>query len=140
VSFVTVAAYLMLLLAGAAEGLIGSFQYSRLAPVGAMLFGAGIFLTCLAAGWGMQSITGAFMPGIGWIIASFVMAQPMTNGSVIIANTTAGKWFLYGGTLGATAGAVIAFALWLRTARRPLRPPPVTVVALTVVALRCQPP
>ena len=118
-SFVGPAAYVMLLVLGGVEGMIGSFQYSRLAPFGAILFCAGIFVTCLAGGWGMQSIAGAFMPAIGWVIASFVFAQPMSNGSVIIANTNAGKWYLYGGTLSATAAAVIAFALWVRTAKRP---------------------
>ena len=117
-SFVTAAAYVALLLFGAAEGLIGSFQYNRWAPGGAMLFCAGIFITCLAGGWGTQSITGAFMPAVGWVIATFVLAQPMSNGSVLIANTSAGKWYLYGGTLSAATAVVIAFALWVRTARR----------------------
>ena len=119
-SFVNAAAYVVLLLFGAAQGLLGSFQYSRLAPVGAILFCAGILVTCLASGWGMQSITGAFMPAVGWVIASFVLAQPMSNGSVIIANSNAGEWYLYGGTLSATAAAVISFALHVRTAKRRL--------------------
>jgi hypothetical protein len=118
-SMVTTAAYVVLLLFGAAQGMIGSFQYSRLAPVGAMLFCAGILVTCLAGGWGMQSITGAFMPAVGWVIASFVLSMPMSNGSVIIASTTAGKWYLYGGTLSAAVAVIIAFALWARTAQRP---------------------
>jgi hypothetical protein len=118
-SLVTTAAYVVLLLFGAAQGMIGSFQYSRLAPVGAMLFCAGILLTCLAGRWGMQSITGAFMPAVGWVIASFVLSMPMSNGSVIVASTTAGKWYLYGGTLSASVAVVIAFAVAARTAQRP---------------------
>jgi hypothetical protein len=118
-SWIGAAAYVALLLFGAVQGMIGSFQYSRLAPVGAILFCAGIFVTCLAGGWAMQSIMGAFMPAIGWVLASFVLAQPMSNGSVIIANTNPGKWYLYGGTLSATAAAVIGFALWVRAAKRP---------------------
>jgi hypothetical protein len=117
-SFVSAAAHVALLLLGAAEGMIGSFQYSRLAPTGAILFCAGIFVTCLAGGWAMQSIGGVFMPAIGWVIASFVFAQPMSNGSVIIASTSAGKWYLYGGTLSATVAAVAGFVVWTRTARR----------------------
>jgi hypothetical protein len=118
-SMVTTAAYVALLLFGAAQGLIGSFQYSRLAPVGAILFCAAILVTCLAGGWGMQSITGAFMPAVGWVIASFVLSMPMSNGSVIVASTTAGKWYLYGGTLSASVAVVIAFAVSARTAQRP---------------------
>jgi hypothetical protein len=118
-SFVTPAAYVALLLLGAAEGMIGSFQYSRWPPVGAILFCAGIFVTCLAGGWAMRSISGAFLPAIGWVLASFILAQPMSNGSVIIAATSAGKWFLYGGTLCATGAAVVSFFLWVRAAQRP---------------------
>jgi hypothetical protein len=118
-SYLNVAAYCALLLFGAGQGLIGSFQYSRLSPVGAMLFCAGILITCLAGAWAMQSTTAAFMPAVGWIIVSFVLAMPMSNGSVIIASTTAGKWYLYGGTLSVTAAVVIAFAVLVR-AQRPL--------------------
>jgi hypothetical protein len=119
-SVVTAAANVALLLFGAAQGMIGSFQYSHWAPVGAMLFCAAILVTCLLAGWGMQSITGAFMPAIGWVIASYVLAMPMSNGSVIVANTTAGKWYLYGGTLSVTAAVVVSFAVWVRAAQRQL--------------------
>jgi hypothetical protein len=117
-SYLSGVAYAVLLLLGVGEGMIGSFQYSQSAPVWAILFCAGILVTCLAGGWGMQSITGALMPAIGWIIASFVLAQPMSNGSVIIDNTSAGKWYLYGGTLSATVAVVVAFALWARSAQR----------------------
>ena len=143
-SLVSIGAYVALLLFGAAQGLIGGFQYSRLAPVGAMLFCAGIFVTSLAGGWGMQSITGAFMPAIGWVITSFVLSQPMSNGSVIIANTNPGKWYLYGGTLSATAAAVVAFVLWVRTAQRRQLPPsavgnPPSAVSYRLVPGRCGP-
>jgi hypothetical protein len=40
--------------------------------------------------------------------------MPSSNGSVIIANTTAGKWYLYGGAIAATAGATTAFVAWAR--------------------------
>ena len=49
------------------------------------------------------------VPGIGWIIASFVLSMPVSNGSVIITSTTAGKWYLYGGTLCVAAGVVASF-------------------------------
>jgi hypothetical protein len=108
-SYITAGAYGGLLLLGAAEGMIGSFQYSRLAPVGAILFCAGIFVTCLLGAWAMESISGSFVPALGWILASFVLSMPMSNGSVIIASTSAGKWYLYGGMLSVAAALVISF-------------------------------
>jgi hypothetical protein len=117
-AFLTGGAYGVLLLMGAVEGAIGSFQYSRLAPAGAILFCVGIFLTCLLAAWAMRSFSGAFVPALGWVIASFVLSMPMSNGSVIIANTTAGKWYLYGGTLSLVAALVISFGGWLKLQSR----------------------
>lgn len=118
-SWIGVGAYVALLLFGVAQGMIGSFQYSRLAPAGAILFCAGIFVTCLLGGWGTRSIMGTFLPAVGWVIASFVLAMPRSNGSVIVASTAAGKWFLYGGTLCVAAAAIIGFAIWVRAAQRP---------------------
>ena len=46
----------------------------------------------------MGSVSGALVPAVGWILASFVLSMPVSSGSVIIANTAAGKWYLYGGT------------------------------------------
>jgi Family of unknown function (DUF6113) len=108
-AYVTAGAYVALLLLGAVEGAIGSFQYSLLAPVAAILFCAGIFVTCLLAAWGMGSITGAFVPAIGWIAATFILSQPVASGSVIIANSSAGKWYLYGGMLSVAAALLVSF-------------------------------
>jgi len=118
-SLVSGAAYLMLALFGVGQGMLGGFQYSRLAPAGAILFCAAIFVTCLAGGWAMQSIAGAFLPAVGWVLAAFILAEPKSNGSVIIANTNAGQWFLYGGTLSAAVASIVVFGLWMRTTRRP---------------------
>jgi hypothetical protein len=110
---VTAGAYGSLFLLGAMQGLIGSFQYSRTAgpvPLAALVSCAVILATCLLAGWAMGSGSGAFVPGMGWIIASFVLSMPVSNGSVIITSTAPGKWYLYGGTLSAVAGVVLSFA------------------------------
>jgi len=110
---VTGAAYGVLLVLGAVEGMIGSFQYSRMAgpvPLAAIAFCAGILATCLLAGWAMRSVSGALVPGIGWIVASFVLSMPVSNGSVIITNTAPGKWYLYGGTISVVAGVALSFA------------------------------
>jgi len=111
-------AYVVLLLLGAVQGGLGSFQYSDLSPVGAILFCAAILVTCLLAAWGMGSVSGAFVPAVGWIVVTFVLSQPMAGGSVIIANTSAGKWYLYGGTLSVAAAVIVSFAA---TRARPAR-------------------
>jgi hypothetical protein len=121
--FVTGGVYGALFLLGAVEGMVGSFQYARLAtpvPVGALAFCAAILATCLFGGWGTRSVSGALTPAIGWIIASFVLSMPVSNGSVIITNTTPGKWYLYGGTVSVLLGVAASFGGWVRaTGARP---------------------
>jgi hypothetical protein len=107
------AVYGALVLLGAVEGLIGSFQYSHVAgpvPLAAIVACLVILATCLLAGWAVRSVTGALMPAFGWILASFVLSMPTANGSVIITNTAAGKWYLYGGTLSTVVGVALSFA------------------------------
>jgi len=116
----TVAVYGVLFLFGAVQGLIGSFQYSRmsgLVPVAALSCCAVILATCVLAAWATRSVSGAVLPGMGWVLASFVLSMPVTNGSVIITSTTAGKWYLYGGTLAVVAGVVASFAGLARWSR-----------------------
>jgi hypothetical protein len=117
--FVTGGVYGVLFLLGVVEGTIGSFQYGRLAwsvPAGALAFCAAILATCLLGGWGMRSASGALMPAVGWIIASFGLSMPVSNGSVIIANTAPGKWYLYGGTVSVLLGVALSFGGWVRAA------------------------
>jgi len=115
----TGAAYAALFLAGAVEGLIGSFQYSRNAPAGAIGFCVLLLATCLLGGWAMRSVSGALWPAVGWIVASFVMSMPVASGSVIITDSTAGKWYLYGGTVSALSAVALSFvALSLRAGAR----------------------
>jgi hypothetical protein len=117
----TVGVYGALFVLGAVEGVIGSFQYSRTAgsvPLAAIAFCAGILVTCLLGAWGMRSASGALMPAVGWIIASFVLSMPASNGSVIITNTTPGKWYLYGGTVSVLIGVAASFGSWIRTPPR----------------------
>jgi hypothetical protein len=127
-----VVVYVVLFLLGAVQGIVGSFQYSRSpVPLVAIVFVVAIFVTCLLCGWGLRSFAGGLLPAVGWIIASFVLSMPSSNGSVIITNTTAGKWYLYGGAVAAVAGATAVFFLWARrqsrSGNRPARrsaPPP----------------
>ena len=112
-SLVSVGVYGALFLLGLVEGIIGSFQYSWTAgpvPVAALVCCAVILATCLLAAWAMRSVSGAVLPGMGWIIASFVLSMPVSNGSVIITNTAPGRWYLYGGALSVAVGVVLSFA------------------------------
>jgi hypothetical protein len=117
---VTAAAYAALLVLGAVEGLIGSFQYSSWmagpVPLAALACCAVLLATCLLGAWAMRSVSGAFAPAIGWIAAAFVLSIPVSNGSVIITNTAAGKWYLYGGTLCAAAAVALSLSRWFRAA------------------------
>jgi hypothetical protein len=118
---VTVGMYAVLFLFGAVQGLIGSFQYSRASgsvPVAALICCAVILATCVLAAWATRSVSGAVLPGIGWILASFLMSMPVSNGSVIITSTKAGEWYLYGGTLSVAAGVVASFVGATRWAGR----------------------
>src|SRR5579875_1202395 len=65
-----------------------------------------LLVTCLLAAWGMRSAGGALAAALGWIAASFALAMPVSNGSVVITDTTPGKWYLYGGTVAALAGVL----------------------------------
>ena len=105
----------MLLLLGALEGLIGCFQYGRALgffPVGAVAFAVAIGVTCVLGAWGMRRPLGGLMPAVGWFITSFVLAMGTPGGSVVITNTTAGKWYLFGGAACAAAGVVFGFVRW----------------------------
>jgi hypothetical protein len=119
---VTAGAYVVLLLLGAVLGMIGSFEYSWTAgsvPVAALVSCAVIVATCLLGAWGMRSVSGAVVPGAGWILAAFVLSMPVSNGSVIITATAPGKWYLYGGTLCVAAAVAASFGRWVRTGGRP---------------------
>src|SRR6516162_7149764 len=110
-----VAAYAALFVLGAMQGMIGSFQFSHSLggiPVASLAFCALILATSLLGAAGM----GTVLPAIGWMAAAFVLTLPTAAGSVIVTNTPAGKWYLYGGTVCAAIGVVASFRY------RPRRP------------------
>ena len=114
------AAYVLLFLLGVMEGVIGCFLFSRgigSVPVAALGFSALILVTCLLAGAGMGSPMGALVVALGWLVVSFVLTLPTPAGSVIITNTTAGKWYLYGGAVCAGVGIAASFR-WRPRGRR----------------------
>ena len=115
----TVAAYVALFVLGVMEGLIGSFQYSHTVggvPVASLAFCALILATSLLGRAGMGTVLGGVLPAIGWLAAAFLLTLPTAAGSVIVTNTTAGMWYLYGGAVCAAVGVVASF--WYRP-RRP---------------------
>ncbi len=119
---VTVAAYVALFLLGVVQGLIGTFQYSRgPVPLAAILFDLAILATCVLGSAGMRTAAGGVLPAAGWLLATLLLSSASAGGSVLIAATPAGKWFLFGGAVTAAAGAVYAFARWAgpRRLRRP---------------------
>jgi hypothetical protein len=112
---VKVAAYLAVFLVGAIQALIGSFQYS-VGPgvLVAICFALAILATCLLGAWGMRTAAGGVLPAAGWFLVSLILGSANAGGSVLVTNTAAGKWFLFGGAVCAAAGALIAFARWSR--------------------------
>jgi hypothetical protein len=115
---VTAGGYLALFLVGGLQGLIGCFQFSRgPAPLVAILFGLAILVTCVLGSWGMRTATGGVLPAVGWFVTTLLLTSTSANGTVIVTDTPAGMWFLYGGAVCAAAGAVYAFARWSRPRR-----------------------
>jgi Family of unknown function (DUF6113) len=111
--------YLALFVLGAVQGVIGSFQYaSSPAPLIAIVLVLILFATCVLAGWGLRTYSATILPALGWVIASFILAMPRPNGSVVIEASAAGEWYLYGGALAAAAAAVTSFYSWIRTRSR----------------------
>ena len=119
------AAYAALFVLGALEGLIGCFQFAHSLggiPVAALAFCVLILATSVAGAAGMGTALGGVLPAIGWLAASFVLTLPTAAGSVIVTNTFAGKWYLYGGAACAAIGVVASFRWRLRrpgAGRRP---------------------
>jgi Family of unknown function (DUF6113) len=117
-------AYLALFLLGATQALIGTFQFGRgPGSLVAICFALAILVTCVLGAWGMRSAAGAVLPAIGWFIVSLVLGTSSSGGSVLVTNTAAGKWFLFGGAVCAAGGAVFGFARWSRPSRADRRGP-----------------
>lgn len=106
------AAYAALFVLGVLEGLVGCFHFSHTlggVPAASLVFCALILVTCVAGAAGMGTAMGGVLPAIGWLAASFVLTLPTAAGSVIVTNTTAGEWYLYGGAACAAVGVVAGF-------------------------------
>ena len=115
---VTAAAYIALCLLGALLGLLGTFQYSRgPGPLAAILFDLAILATCVLGSAGMRTALGGVLPAAGWFVVTLLLSAGTAGGSILITDTTAGKWFLFGGAACAAAGPIYAFALWSRPSR-----------------------
>jgi hypothetical protein len=114
-TLLTAVTYLVLFVLGGLQGMIGSFFYANSpVPLVAIGFVVLIFATCLLAGWGMRTYGAGILAALGWMAASFVLAMPRQNGSVVITATSAGEWYLYGGALASILGAIVALYAWGR--------------------------
>jgi hypothetical protein len=117
------AAYAALFVLGVLEGLIGCFHFGHSlggVPAASLVFCALILATSVAGAAGMGTAMGGVLPAIGWLAVSFVLTLPTAAGSVIVTNTTAGEWYLYGGAACAAAGVVASFRQrWRPGASRP---------------------
>jgi hypothetical protein len=111
-----VAVYVVTFVLGAAQGLVGSFQYSQ-APVPLVAIGLDVVIlaTCVLAGLGSKLFGATLAAAGGWLVASFIMAMGTHAGSIIITNTAAGEWFLYGGALAVLVGSLATFILLTRS-------------------------
>jgi hypothetical protein len=110
--FGAVAAYAALFVLGVLQGLVGCFHFSHTlgsVPAASLAFCALILVTCVAGAAGMGTPMGGVLPAIGWLAVSFVLTLPTAAGSVIVTNTTAGEWYLYGGAACAAVGVVAGF-------------------------------
>jgi hypothetical protein len=113
-----VSAYVVLTLLGLLEGLVGTFHYSNGPGVlVAILFALAILATCVLGAYGMRTALGGLLPAVGWYAVSLLLSTGTSGGSVIIADTSQGKWFLFGGALCAAAGAVCGYVQWSRPSR-----------------------
>ena len=114
----TAAAYLTLLVLGAAQALVGAFFYSSgPVPLAAIGFDVAICASCLLGAWGMRRPAGGLAPAAAWFLTAFALASGTHDGSVLITATTAGTWFLFGGAASVAAGLIAAFAIWSRAGR-----------------------
>jgi hypothetical protein len=115
---VTVAAYVALFLLGAAIGLLGTFWYGQgPAPLAAILFDLAILAACVLGSAGMRSALGGVLAAAGWLAVTLVLNSTSAGGSILVTDTSAGKWFLFGGAVCAAAGGVYSFAVWSRPSR-----------------------
>lgn len=115
---VTPGAYLVLFVLGGVQGLLGTFHYSSgPVPLAAVLFDLAILATCVLGSWGMRTALGGVLPAAGWFLVTLVLSSGSAGGSILITDSTAGKWLLFGGAVCAAAGAVYAFARWSRASQ-----------------------
>jgi hypothetical protein len=116
---ISIGAYVALFLFGLLQAVVGCFQYSRgPGTLVAACFDLAILATCVLGAWGMRTPAGGLMPGVGWFVAAFVLATATQGGSVLITNSTAGQWFLFGGSACAAVGCLMSYLLWSKAGRR----------------------
>jgi hypothetical protein len=103
-AFVTGGAYGVLVVAGAAVGLLGSFFHA--VDVGPIpLFAIAFALLNLGAfrlaGWAMGTRLGAAAPALAWLLVVIFMSSKRPEGDLVISGSAAGYVYLLGGSVAA---------------------------------------
>ncbi|MCW2876275.1 MAG: hypothetical protein JWQ95_375 [Sphaerisporangium sp.] len=100
---VTGAAYGVLFLLGAVYGVVAGLEHSwdvgdSVPPVPIVL-SLVLFALLYGAGRLLGTKMGAFVPGMGWMLAALLFSVKRPEGDLVIAANPAGYWYLGGGAL-----------------------------------------
>lgn len=107
---VTGAAYGMLFLLGVVIGVVGAFQHSWYAgdlPVAALAWLVILFAVPYGMGRLIGGKSGAVVPAVGWLVASFPLANRLPAGDLAIAGDLSGFCYLYGGVVAMAAAVIV---------------------------------
>jgi hypothetical protein len=122
-AFVTGGAYGVLVVAGAAAGLLGSFFHAvdvGPIPVFAIAFALLNLGAFRLAGWAMGTRLGAAAPALAWLLVVIFMSSKRPDGDLVISGSTAGYIYLLGGSAAAVLAVVRTRSAtsWLRGGAR----------------------
>lgn len=102
-ALVTGAAYGVLFVLGAVFGAVAGLQHSwdvgDFVPPIPVILSVLLFVILYTAGRLMGTKMGAFVPGMGWMLASLVFSVKRPEGDLVVAANAAGYWYLGCGAL-----------------------------------------
>ncbi|MFC4560492.1 hypothetical protein ACFO4E_01345 [Nocardiopsis mangrovi] len=117
---VAIAAYVFLLPAGFAAGIVGGPAARWLtwlwntglggqivAGIAAAAVLAVLFTACRAAGFGTGSRLGAGLPAVGWTAASFALVTVSSGGDIMLTSNVMEQVYLFGGVFAVSMATVL---------------------------------